>query len=631
MLMVLITCYSFADSGQRLWIGHVPTQGSSVDMTLYLVNRSERPEEMVFDVYSQSGSAVDPVHITVPANETLAVASEDLFGPEASHAAFSSGSVSVRWSYALSGALNQQPLFEPSDGLSQKMLVDWHPVDSGTFGVAIVNTSDQPAQLVWSTSGAVLNQMSLGPYEKRVLDFSGVDASSLSLDSDQTFAFVAAQVSQSGTDSSYIPKPGAELKRAQVDLVDDNLRALVMQIADNSPRDGHISLYEAKQIQCINAQGLAIRSIGGLELFTELRKLDLSDNFIHQLTSESLPVSLEELTLSGNPLTEVPDLSALPELLRLDLANCSFSNVPRLVHARLESIDLTRSGIVVIDLSGMPMLKELRLGFNPLDPSQLTLPGRLTHLALNGCLIRSIQLDLPELVDLDLSDNVLSHVTLETPRLTYLNLAKAQLTTVPVAPLPRLRDLIIDDNPIRSLDSISSFTTLEHLCAERIKETPLAFTNEMPFLRTLDFSDGRHTTANFYNCPSLEEVDLSGNNLHEIPAVHPLAPLRILNLSRNSILSLTPATHLNQLQQLNLSFNRIEAIPSVWRNPELEHLDLSWNRLARIPGEWTLLGLKWLDVSYNYVEDFDVFFRLDQMTDLNLTSNRLSVLPPCMP
>lgn len=623
--MTLIACLLWVQSNQ-LWIGHIPPPESPVIMTLFLVNETGEPQEINFDVFTNTGQALSNTTITVPPNETLVTAAEDLFEADASHARFASGPVTLRWSYDLPGLLKQQPLFAPCDGFNQSVSCDWRPVSNGSFGVAVVNTSRETALFTRSDGTQVIDQMYLDPYAKKVIDLSQADV--LTIQSDQTFAIVAAQVSNSGSGSSYIPRLLTSEKQARADINDPNLRTLTLHLADTSPRDGRISANEAQQVRTIDAHGLAIRFVTGLARFTELQELNLSDNFIRQITAEALPESLESLSLPANPLTQFPDLASLPMLRQMDLANCSLSHIPFLFHPSLEAIDLTRSGITAIDLSGLPQLKELRLGFNPLDTDQLSLPSQLTHLALNGCQFRSIDLELPELRELDLSHNLLYRVELNTPLLTQLNLAHSQLYELPQLHLKQLSHLTLDDNPIQSLAAVSALTNLVQLNAAGIASTTLTFENEMPLLRYIDFSDGRHAGADLSTCPSLEVAILNGNWFTEVPDFHPDAPLHELNLSSNRISSLTPITTLAHLECLDLSRNQIGAVPSVWRNPVLQRLDLSWNRITRVPGEWVLLGLKSLDLSSNRLDTIDQHFRMDQLEELDLEYNRLTSLAP---
>ncbi len=113
-----------------------------------------------------------------------------------------------------------------------------------------------------------------------------------------------------------------------------------------------------------------------------------------------------------------------------------------------------------------------------------------------------------------------------------------------------------------------------------------------------------------YRFPKLEELDLSKNGLHELPArVTEIPTLKRLSLLQNSIpndsVFITPNKH---LLALNLQGNRLTRVPqSVRQNRRLESLWLGNNKLTEL--------------------DVRTLRRLRRLDDLNLYNAGLTTLP----
>ena len=153
----------------------------------------------------------------------------------------------------------------------------------------------------------------------------------------------------------------------------------------------------------------------------------------------------------------------------------------------------------------------------------------------------------------------------------------------------------------------------------------------------------------------LEELDLSGNNIPELPNILSHFPKLILfgfrwqenkpipnwiklvpelkiDLSSFKISNKLPDLIFNfkNLKHLNLSGNKLISIPDhITKLTNLNSLDLSVNKLTYIPNHITkLTHLKSLDLSGNQLNSIPTFItKLTNLKSLNLSSNHLTSIP----
>ena len=363
--------------------------------------------------------------------------------------------------------------------------------------------------------------------------------------------------------------------------------------------------------------------------------------------------NLEQLTLAGSRLTGSvpPELGQLKKLARLELHNNRLTALP-------------------------PELGRLsQLGILNLSGNQLTaLPpefGQLSHLYKLG-----------------LAGNQLASLPNEIGRLSRLNelgLAGNQLTTLPseFGQLTRLEILDLQDNQLSELPSLARFEYLKHLdlSGNRLTAPPPALP-DLHLLAELDLSDNQianlppgsisqpiesstQSGRMFQEIRQLrdaglaadsfslmQKLDLSGNQLTELPPDLSQLQLETLDLSDNQLTELPPEfgqmrpsvysdlvslgdAYLFNLK-LNLSGNRLTDLPdALLQLDHLTELNLSGNRLTEFPSDlfWMakLSRLTDLNLGDNQLTALpDTFFRMDRLRSLNLSGNRFATVPPAI-
>uniref|UniRef100_A0A8D0B7G4 Leucine rich repeat containing G protein-coupled receptor 6 n=1 Tax=Salvator merianae TaxID=96440 RepID=A0A8D0B7G4_SALMN len=342
----------------------------------------------------------------------------------------------------------------------------------------------------------------------------------------------------------------------------------------------------------VDCSELALSSVpDGLSPLTAY--LDLSMNNI----SELLPTHfhqlrfLEELRLSGNQLSEIPEEA--------------FSGLCNLKILMLQNNQLTR--IPAEALWDLPNLQSLRLDAN--------LISIVPEKSFEG---------LPSLRHLWLDDNALTEIPVKAlsnlPALQAMTLALNQIWHIPDYAFQNLTNLVVlhlHNNQIQTLgihgfEGLHSLETLD-LNYNELVEFPIA-------IRTLS---------------RLQELGFHNNNIKAIPtkafAGNPL--LQIMTLTRAGIRLLPGGMcqQLPSLRVLELSHNQIEELPSFHDCQKLEEIGLQHNRIHEIGADTfgQLTVLRSIDLSWNYIQSIhsDAFVTLHSLIKLDLTDNQLVTLP----
>ncbi|XP_050841182.1 leucine-rich repeat-containing G-protein coupled receptor 6 isoform X3 [Serinus canaria] len=296
--------------------------------------------------------------------------------------------------------------------------------------------------------------------------------------------------------------------------------------------------------------------------------LDLSMNNISQLQPRALRHLrfLEELRLSGNQISRIPGeaFSGLYSLKILMLQNNQLSRIPAEA------------------LRDLPNLQSLHLHNN-----------RIQSLGANG-------FDgLHSLETLDLNYNEL----LEFPGA--------------IRTLGRLQELGFHNNNIKAIPE-NAFVGNPLLQTIHFYDNPIQFVGQ----------------SAFQYLPKLHTLSLNGaTDIREFPDLKGTTNLEVLTLTRAGIhfLPRRMCQQLPSLRVLELSHNQIEELPSFHRCQQLEELGLQHNKIQEIRADTfvQLMALRSIDLSWNYIQFIhpEAFVTLHSLTKLDLTDNQLVTLP----
>ena len=285
-------------------------------------------------------------------------------------------------------------------------------------------------------------------------------------------------------------------------VTDEFLKAaLVEQLGADGNGDPDFTNQET--VRTLELGGRYIRSIDGLENFTNLERLILSDNEITDISPLASLTTLRFLDLSGQEIADISPLAGLTALVVLDLSDNAIESVGSLSGLTdLETLDISNNPIT--SLSGIEALASLGV----LRASGLSLGGG----------------------DLSAAEG------LSSLREAYLD--SCGLETIYGINTESLEILDISNNEIELLDPIQDAASLQKLDASenRIESIP-----------------------SLSGCLSLTELDLTGNLLLDIDGIVDAADLEVLVLSACELTNtdMEILSGLSGLKVLDISYNSI--------------------------------------------------------------------------
>lgn len=374
--------------------------------------------------------------------------------------------------------------------------------------------------------------------------------------------------------------------------------------------------------------------------FEELAKLPhlhyLSVNYYAALEGKVLylPKSFSRLTqLRGVRLMNLEKINAdgfwaaLPHLKNLEILNISFpsnnaSAFPDAIRScqQLKSLTVLLSPTMVLpawfnELSALEYLKVSAQSdhLSPLPNLQGIQPILLGLTSLKSLQINGFSFDGEHLKDISTSLQVFSTTGSKVTNTTALfeNINKRST----------LEKLFISDCWIPAPSSTQSleFPTLKHLSlsnlyADSLRKTYWTSVPEAlltsPNLQFLYLSNvlGEITPKNIENLRALETLNLSFNQLTQLPDLSQLGNLKALIVQNNRLTSLPKSiSKLTKLETLNIANNFCKELPDgTFNSSQLKYVSINNNQISALPN-----GIN----------------KLRQLTNLQLSSNQLTELP----
>lgn len=284
----------------------------------------------------------------------------------------------------------------------------------------------------------------------------------------QTLAVIS--INQNGTVSTDIPDD------MTIAFPDENFRNYVLAYFDRD-KDGKISLNEAYIPTSMNLSSKNIKSLEGIQYFTELNYLYCDHNQL-----ESLDVSnnskLEWLICDYNSISNL-NISGCFKLLSLSCTHNQLSSIDISNNKALTVLSCSYNQILDLDISNNLSLHTLYLSNN-----------QLKHIDVkNNTFLKDIRCEYNQLPDIDVSHNeALEILSISYNQLTNLDVthnaklgslefAHNQLETIDLSHNPELYDLRCFNNLLTSLD-LNNNTQISYLDCEdnQLKELDVSKT-----------------------------------------------------------------------------------------------------------------------------------------------------------
>src|SRR3990167_8659311 len=245
---------------------------------------------------------------------------------------------------------------------------------------------------------------------------------------------------------------------------------------------------------------------------------------------------------------------------------------------------------------------------------------------------------------LKLQFNTFSNIFCYFKNLQQLELNQHLFTSIHVniANLTELKELILENCRISKITELGvTGLKIEKLNVKnnKISGVPKTILNLQQSLTELDLSNNqiKELVTEFGFLNKLKKLDLSNNKLSKLPVeLKSFTELEYLNLSNNNlgsgIMNRNPLSCLSSMVSLifiDLSQNKLSAIPSLDLLSSIRQFNLSDNLLTDLPFLTQAATLLSFDISNNQIQaiGMDGFKGLVQLTDLNLSNNKLKFIP----
>jgi Leucine-rich repeat (LRR) protein len=289
-------------------------------------------------------------------------------------------------------------------------------------------------------------------------------------------------------------------------FADPNLEAAIRDAIDKP--SGDIYITDLEILEALNASGMEITDLTGIE--------DC--------------INLMFLVLEYNKITDTTPLTYLTKLVSLNLSDNEIEDL--------------------MPLAGLMNLTHLYLGGNKITEANMSyLEGllNLTHLSLDYNNISDIDslIGLKKLVNLNLNENIIEDIKplTELTNLSTLYLCNNNIQNIDsLASLNNLTTLYLYDNSISSIESLAYLTNLIKLA--------------------LDYND-IYDISPLSGLENLTMLSLDSNNINNLEPLRNLNSLTTLVINSNKISSIAPLAELTQLVSLSLAKNLISDVDAL--------------------------------------------------------------------
>ena len=327
-------------------------------------------------------------------------------------------------------------------------------------------------------------------------------------------------------------------------------------LAQSWGRKGYITTAELDEITSITAENRNITDLTGIEFFTQLTHLAVSNNQLSTLDVSALK-NLEGLSVSNNQLKTL-DVSALTHLEHLLAFNNQLSAIDVSALTNLIQLAVPNNQLSALDVSALKNLQILDVNNNQLATLNVSGLTNLTHLLVSNNQLKTLDVSgLTNLRELWVSNNQLTSLDVSgLKNLQILAVRNNQLATLDVSGLTNLTYLLVSNNQLKTLD-VSGATNLRELWVSNNQLTSLDVSG-LAWLTTLCVSNNQLSTLNVSGCTILYCLIAENNQLTSLD-VSGLTNLELLYVGNNQLTSLD-VSGLTNLELLYVSHNQLSEL-----------------------------------------------------------------------
>ena len=292
----------------------------------------------------------------------------------------------------------------------------------------------------------------------------------------------------------YIPfgeKKFTEIENSEkIEFDDLNLKAALIEYykfhINKDFKGEEITVGMMEQFTSLSLPWKNIFSLKGLEYAVNLKSLNLSNNFIEDITPLEKLVELEDLNLTNNKIKDPKSLAKLTKLRQLVLRKNLMNNLDFLNDLKVESLDISMNSVLKDYIPNNLKLENLR----SLNLSGIGLDN-ISFLKNAGKLERLVA-----------EENAIKDLT-------------------PLAELKTLRTLYLDRNNISDITALKDLASLEELLLYKNNIENVAALKDKKYLYRLMLNDnlGLKNIDALKDVPNISSIDISNTSVTDISAL----------------------------------------------------------------------------------------------------------------
>lgn len=437
----------------------------------------------------------------------------------------------------------------------------------------------------------------------------------------------------------------------EIDIPDPNLRAVVATTI-GVPLSMPIFRANMETLLRLNANGVSIDNLTGLESTTKLNTLDLTNNNVSDISAIAGLATLRKLNLGQNKISDIWAVTGLVNLTSLNLGNNSISGISAVANlTNLTVLNLYNNSVSDISaIANLDRLKRLQLQNNSIsDISPLVANMGLgvgDTIYVEGNLLNypSIHTHIPTLQakGVDVSFNGRTPARLVKISGDQYGFPATPLSYPLVVEVQDEHGIAFAGVPVTfavdagagTLSTTVTTTKADGKAECKLMLGPILETN------TVSVSANEIETKVTFTAVAKEEVIIPDYNLYAavettlkvaqadgiVPSM--IATLTNLDARNASISDLTGLKFAANLTSLNLEGNSVSDISALTGLTDLKWLNLRVNNISGISTIGKLTNLTVLDLSNNSVSNISAVEGLDNLTWLNLQNNSITDISP---
>lgn len=292
----------------------------------------------------------------------------------------------------------------------------------------------------------------------------------------------------------YVPfgeKKFTEIENSEkIDFDDLNLKEALIEYykfhINKDFKGEEITVGMMEQFTSLSLPWKNIFSLKGLEYAVNLKNLNLSNNFIEDITPLEKLVELEDLNLTNNKIKDPKSLAKLTKLRQLVLRKNLMNNLDFLNDLKVESLDISMNSVLkdyILNNLKLENLRSLNISGIGLDNiSFLKNAGKLESLVAE--------------------ENAIKDLT-------------------PLAELKTLRTLYLDRNNISDITALKDLVSLEELLLYKNNIENVDALKDKKYLYRLMLNDnlGLKNIDALKDVPNISSIDISNTSVTDITAL----------------------------------------------------------------------------------------------------------------